>query len=517
MSIERRNILMVQLDQLSACSLSAYGNEVSYTPNIDRLAARSVVFDNAYCNFPVCCPSRASMMTGRLATRIGVYDNASELPATVPTIAHFLRTAGYRTILSGKMHFVGPDPLHGFEERLTPEIYSSDLLTLPDWSSPDVDEFASDAAETLIKAGTAPRTVQMDYDEEVRFAARQALFDLARSPDNRPFFLLASFTHPHDPYICREEDWAIYDSRIVGMPKMTGVPKDARDTHTDRIYAHYNLDDPRITPDLIQKARRAYFGSLTYADRCVGELISALDDVGLRDQTVIIFTSDHGDMLGERGMWFKKVFYENAVRVPLMIEYPGVAPGRRSQIVSLVDLLPTLRDIAHSDADPWPLDGESLLPLARSRFGNRNRAALAELTCEGVPEPVVMVRKCRYKLIHALEAGSLLYDLENDPDESADLSNDPSHAEVLADLLQDVETTWGDLRELKASVLNSQKRRRFVAAALEQGKFNSWDAHDPSGDGARYLRHGKSYNRWNYHGVDHLRNRLAERPERKIE
>ncbi|MEE4208446.1 MAG: choline-sulfatase, partial [Parvularcula sp.] len=431
----------------------------------------------------------------------GSYDNAAELAATTPTLAHYLRAAGYQTALAGKMHFIGPDPLHGFEERLTPEIYSADLMTLPDWSDPSVDEFASDASEALEKAGPAPRTVQIDYDEQVFAAARQKIFDLARSDDLRPFFLAASFTHPHDPYICQPGDWDLYESVEIDRPHMTRAPKEGRDTHTSRIYDHYNLDSRKITLDLVENARRAFYGSLSYADRLLGGLLDALQDAGLADNTIVILTSDHGDMLGERGMWFKKVFFDNAVRIPLMISYPGIQSRRVTDVVSLVDLLPTFLDIAGTEA-VGRLDGHSLMPFVMGDASEHPGIAYAEITCEGVPEPVVMVRTGEYKLIYSAEAEPLLYDMVNDPFETKNRAADPEYGEVLTTLVAHVEATWGSLPELKTRILESQKIRAFVADALSRGKFHSWDSHDPAGGGERYLRRGKSYNAWNYSGLD---------------
>ena len=160
------------------------------------------------------------MMSGRLASAIEAWDNAAEFRASIPTMAHYLRHLGYQTALCGKMHFVGPDLLHGFEERLTPEIYSSDFMTLPDWSESERDDYASDAYEALCEAGPAPRTVQMDYDEEVAFQAKRKLYDLARTDDPRSFLLVVSFTHPHDPYICRQEFWDLFPDAEIDMPRV---------------------------------------------------------------------------------------------------------------------------------------------------------------------------------------------------------------------------------------------------------------------------------------------------------
>src|SRR3954453_13469046 len=175
------NILMIMADQLSALALRAYGNSVVRTPHLDRLAAQGVVFENAYCNFPLCAPSRASLMSGQLASRIGVYDNAAEFAASVPTLAHGLRALGYATCLSGKMHFVGPDQLHGFEERLTTDIYPADFGWTPDYRHPDQRiDWWYPTLGSVTGAGIAETTNQLEYDDEVAFHAMQKLYQLSR-------------------------------------------------------------------------------------------------------------------------------------------------------------------------------------------------------------------------------------------------------------------------------------------------------------------------------------------------
>jgi len=342
---ERRNIILLMIDQQAASALSVYGGRTAKTPHIQALADRGVVFENAYTNFPVCAPSRFSMMSGQLASNIEGYDNAAEFKASIPTFAHYLRYLGYQTILCGKMHFIGPDQLHGFEERLTPEIYSADFLTMPQWDGED-DDFATDAHEALVEAGPVPRTVQMDYDEEVEFHAVQKLYDLARSDENRPFQLTISFTHPHEPFLCKQEFWDRYRDDEIALPTVPRFDESQLDEHSLRTYRHYNLSAPGITDQHICNARRAYYGSMSYVDDKVGRIMNVLRETGLLDNTVIFLTSDHGEMLGERGMWFKKVFYQNAVNIPLIVSGPGIEPRRVEENVSLVDLLPTFIDIA---------------------------------------------------------------------------------------------------------------------------------------------------------------------------
>ena len=179
------NILFIQVDQLTAESLKAYGNSVCHTPNLDRIAAEGIVVDDAYCNFPLCSPSRASMATGKLCSKIGAYDNAAELPASVPTYAHYLRAAGYQTVLCGKMHFIGPDQHHGFEKRLTPDLYPADFSWVPNWG--DEGERDTNDTRSVTISGICERSVQIDFDNLVTYNAIQHLYDMARSSDDRPF------------------------------------------------------------------------------------------------------------------------------------------------------------------------------------------------------------------------------------------------------------------------------------------------------------------------------------------
>ncbi len=507
------NILFLMTDQQAASALSAYGGSTARTPHIQGLADRGVVFENAYTNFPVCAPSRASMMSGQLASKIECYDNAAEFRASVPTLAHYLRFLGYQTTLCGKMHFIGPDQLHGYEERLTPEIYSADFRTLPQWEGED-DDFATDAHEALLMAGPVARTVQMDYDEEVGFHAEQKLFDLARSADPRSFFLTVSFTHPHEPFLCRQDYWDRYTDQEIELPHVGRFEESELDEHSRRAYRHYNLATPEITDQQIRNARRAYYGSMSYVDDLIGRLLNTLDETGLAEETIVILTSDHGEMLGERGMWFKKVFFQNAVNIPLILCGPGIGPARVCENVSLIDLLPTLVDIADPDRSFKPiqsLSGNSLIPLALGRARDWPDTVFSEMTCEGVDEPVMMVKHGSWKYVYSASLPPLLFNLDEDPCELDDLAGRAATADRESELRALANATWGDLTELRARIVQSQRARLLVREALEKGTVFSWDENPHTSTGARYLRRGKSYNAWNYSGVDRLRERQGPR------
>ena len=220
--MRRPNILVVVVDQLAGTFLPDGPASFLHAPNLARLAERSARFAQTYTASPLCAPARASMMSGMLPSRTGVYDNAAEFASSIPTFAHHLRRAGYRVILSGKMHFVGPDQLHGFEERLTTDIYPADFGWTPDYRRPGerVDWWYHNLG-SVAGAGVATITNQYEYDDEVAHFAAQKLYDLARGQDGRPWCLVASFTHPHDPYVARRRYWDSTRSRLHSYLPLT--------------------------------------------------------------------------------------------------------------------------------------------------------------------------------------------------------------------------------------------------------------------------------------------------------
>ena len=362
----RPNILILMVDQLNGTLFPDGPADWLATPHLKRLASRSVRFPVTYTASPLCAPGRASFMSGQLPRRTRVYDNAAEFASDIPTYAHHLRRAGYQTCLSGKMHFVGPDQLHGFEERLTTDIYPADFGWTPDYRKPgERIEWWYHNLGAVPAAGVAETTNQMDYDDEVAFHGCRKLYDLARTGDDRPWCLTISFTHPHDPYVARQQYWDLYaDCDHLDAPG-PAMGYDDLDPHSRRIFDANDWRSYDITPENVRAARRAYFANLSYLDDKFGEILGLLDRLALAENTVVLFTSDHGDMLGEKGLWFKMSFYEGSARVPLMIAAPGLALGRIDAPVSTLDIVPTLADLAGVSLDevlPWT-DGESLLPL----------------------------------------------------------------------------------------------------------------------------------------------------------
>ena len=471
------NILLFMTDQLTASVLSAYGGPVCRTPNLDRLAAAGTVFEQAYCPYPLCAPSRFAMMSGRLASRIGAWDNGSEFPASVPTFAHYLRAMGYYTCISGKMHFVGPDQMHGFEERLTTEIYPADFSWTPAPEERDAENrFGAgvSSVETILDAGPMARTMQIDYDEDVIHHAVREVYVRARSADTRPLMMTVSLTQPHDPYVTTRAWWDLYEGVEIDPPGVAPIPLDGRDPHSRMLHAHYGQDRIEIDAEATARARRGYYGMISHIDAMLGRLLDAFAEAGMAENTVVIFASDHGDMMGERGMWFKKTLFEPAIRVPLIIRGPGIPRGRVGVPVSLLDLFPTLLDLAGAPAGTirTPLDGESLAPLLAGHTGHG--PVRAEHLDGGTDAPRVMIRDGDHKLVLSRAYPPMLHDLRADPRELADLAGVPEARADLDRLTALAETTW-DLDALAAEKRASQTSRFVVNAALHQGRRQPWD------------------------------------------
>ena len=490
---EQPNLLILMADQLGAGALPAYGGRTALTPHIDALAAEGVVFERFYCNSPLCAPSRFSMLSGRLPAAIGAYDNAAEFPAQVPTFAHYLRRQGYRTVLSGKMHFCGPDQLHGFEERLTTDIYPADFGWTPDWTRFEERPGWYHTMDSVVSAGPCVRTNQIDFDDEVVFAARQRLFDIARDADPRPFCMVVSLTHPHDPYVIPQPYWDRYAGVEIPLPRVAApsVP----DPHSQRLAHVVGLGLQPITAEQVRAARRAYYGAVAYVDDQLGALRTTLDAAGFGADTIVLLLADHGDMLGERGLWYKMSFFEGACRIPLIVHAPQRFRARRvSGCASLLDLLPTLTELGAGGAaveHATPLDGVSLVPELEG--ADRRDEVVGEYLAEGAVAPLVMLRRGRYKFVHSPVDPDQLYDLQADPDELVNLATVAAHAGRVREFRAEVARRWS-LEAVHAAVLASQQRRRLVYAALRRGRYAPWDF-QPLRDASRlYIRNDQELN-----------------------
>ncbi|WP_293268767.1 choline-sulfatase [Neptunomonas sp.] len=488
MSQDQPNILFIMADQMAAPALQMYGGNTAKTPHLDALAEKGVVFDSAYCNSPLCAPSRYVLMSGQLPSKIGAYDNAAEFPADIPTFAHYLRSSGYRTALSGKMHFCGPDQLHGFEDRLTTDIYPADYGWFPDWENFENRPTWYHNMSSVTQAGPTMRTNQLDFDDEVVFHAQRYLFDHARGSDERPFCLTVSMTHPHDPYAIPQEYWDRYTNEEIELPSFELLPEE-QDPHSKRLLHVYQMDRNNITDQEIRNARRAYYGAISYVDDQIGKLMKALEDTGLIDNTIVVFSGDHGDMLGERGLWYKMSYFEPSARVPMVVCAPKHFDAKHvSASVSTMDLLPTFAELANKGKTPeyaMPIDGRSLMPHLTGGVGHDE--VIGEYMGEGVIAPMFMIRRGDYKYICSQPDPDQLFDLTADPQERINLAENPAHIELLSDFRKEAAERW-DSDAITRDVIISQKRRRLIAAAHKQGKSPQWD-HQPVFDASTmYMR-----------------------------
>lgn len=492
--MKRPNILIVMVDQFNGTLFPDGPADFLHAPNLTALAGRSLRFANTYTASPLCAPARASFMSGQLPSRTRVYDNAAEFASDIPTYAHHLRRAGYHTVLSGKMHFVGPDQLHGFEERLTTDIYPADFGWTPDYSKRGerIDWWYHNLG-SVTGAGVAEITNQMEYDDEVAYHATSKLYALSRRLDDRPWCLTVSFTHPHDPYVARRKYWDLYENSPALEPRIRALPFADHDPHSKRLLEACDYRAFDITQDHIRRARQGYFANISYVDDKIGEILDVLERGRMAEDTIILFASDHGDMLGERGLWFKMCFFEGSARVPLMIAAPGWKPGQIDTPVSTLDVVLTLAGLAGLDIAalrPWT-DGVDLAPVAR---GACERGPVPmEYAAEGSVAPLVALRAGRYKLTLCTVDPPMLVDLAADPDERTNLAEDPEYAGTLSALQAQIHARW-DLPAYDAAVRESQTRRRVVYEALRNGAYFPWDYQPLQKASERYMRNHMDLN-----------------------
>lgn len=479
------NILIIMADQLTASLTSTYGHPVVKTPNLDRLARGGVRFDTAYTNCPLCAPVRAVMFSGQYVSRTRSYDNACPFPSDTPTFAHSLRFAGYEVVAAGKMHFVGPDQLHGLERRLTTDIYPSDFSWSPTWE--DVIEsmnrpLAGKWAESSPNTGSCDWSMQLDYDEEVQFRALEFLrahrqCDLPKRENQRPFCLFMSYTHPHPPYLAPRKFWDMYEDAEIDVPEIPDNLEEIR-SPMDR-WLHYFEgipDDIKQDKEIIRRIRRAYYGMVSYVDAKVGELLDTLEEMGLSENTAVIFTSDHGDHLGERMLLEKRTFYESSARIPLIASFPNQWPCGHvcTEPVSFVDFFPTLAEIAQSPL-PEGIDGRSFVELLEGRQSSSpERLAISESHSEGVASLTFMVRKGAYKYIYIHGHGKQLFDLTADPTEVHNLTGKPEFIEIEQALHHELCSRF-DFDRVTMEVQRTQREHVYIREAMRQGTKINWD------------------------------------------
>lgn len=456
---DKPNILILMVDELNVAASGVYGHPFVQTPNMGRLATSGVTVERAYCNSPLCVPSRAAFMTGRYPHQLGVYDLASPLSSAEPTWAHLFNAAGYETVLSGKMHFVGPDQRHGFQQRLVEDCHGEGTHHgVPDWDAPI--RRTGKPSERLVAAGRAGRTRYTDYDTSVRDETVQYLQAYAQGEAEKPFVLCASFISPHFPLVVPEKYFDLYYPDFADLPSHPELPEHPK---YRRIQQMFSLEGP-FDEETIRRCRAAYYGLVTFVDEQIGGILDALEESGLAENTFVLFTGDHGDMLGERGLWWKSSFLEGSARVPMVCSFPGKLPAgeRRDNVVSLVDVFPTLLDVANIPCPDF-LEGSSFLPLLQEGDPYWKDEALIECLAHTALHPEAALVKGKYKFIYGMHEAPQLFDLESDPNELVNLAQQARYRSLVSQFERELLSRW-PAEQIDREVRQSQRLRRYVAA-----------------------------------------------------
>ncbi|MDP6349237.1 MAG: sulfatase-like hydrolase/transferase [Chloroflexota bacterium] len=456
----RPNFLIFMTDEHDPGVSSPYGHPFMETPAMQRMADAGAVFENAYCNSPLCVPSRSSFMTGKHLHRIRVWNNSMSLGSDQPTWAHRMRAAGYETCLAGKMHFVGPDQMHGFDRRIVPEIHGlgGGDFGLTDW---DVGRMKPNTIRLHDDPGPGPHP-HMDHDDEVVRQSTAFLSEPERQ--EKPWVLCSSIFTPHYPFIARPEYYYNYYPEHADLPDIPEGHLEDQHPQSKRLREYFSCNG--VPEEQVRKARAAYYGLVEFADSCIGHILDSLESNGLADNTVVIYVADHGEMNGEHGMWFKCSFYEQASRIPLIIYWPGVteAGSRFDQVTSLLDVVQTMLDIGEADATGT--DGISLQPLLRGDDEDAEGIAFCEYEAHGTDRAERMVRRGRYKLNYYHGEPPELFDLEDDPGEMNDLAADPASAGIVQELTALVLDGW-DPDAIEADVRHRQDEIKIVVDGMD--------------------------------------------------
>jgi choline-sulfatase len=474
----RPNILVIMSDEHAPMFSHAYGHPRIETPHLDALAAGGTLFEDAYCPSPLCVPSRAAFVAGKHVHRLGAWDNGAPFPSETVTFAHLLRAAGYEVALDGKMHFVGPDTLHGFERQLTRDAHrepDAPTITGREWTDPH--PLGGPRARGRIEAAGPGRAGHLDFDDAVEAAALDWIRERAPAGGRRrdtPWCLVAGFLAPHFPLVVPQPYFDRYYPDNVDLPVYPPDHLGAQHPAHERVRRTFDLYD--YTEEQIRVARAAYYGLVTYMDDKIGRLLGALRESGQLEHTVVVYTSDHGELAGDHGLWWKNSFYEQASRVPLVVSWPGaplaVPVGARFPgAVSLLDLTRTLVDLAGAP-DPGDLDGDSLLPALRAlAAGGPGGArtlwkdeAIVEYYGHATNRPQRMLRAGRWKYAYYHGEPSELYDLATDPQEFDNRAGQPEVAAVEGALRRRLLADW-DPDAVEGEVRRSQRARQLIGRA----------------------------------------------------
>jgi choline-sulfatase len=463
------NLLYIMSDQHTQRVTGCYGDPLVRTPALDRLAARGVTFENAYTASPICLPTRMSALTGCYPATQECWTNTDMLPSDRATFAHALGAAGYTPILVGRLHAIGPDQLHGFARREVGD-HSTNWVGGSRHDMGVLEKTNDPYRVSLQKSGPGQSAYEL-HDVDVTAAACAVLEEIAArrsAGDDAPFAVCVGYMLPHQPFVAGKAEYDLYAGK-VGMPDLP--PPDPAREHPWIRQWRQSTGTLDVTAEETLRARAAYYGLVTRMDALIGQVLDRLEALGLAEDTLVIYTSDHGDQIGERGLWWKMTFYDESAKIPMILSWPGRLPHgeRRHQVVNLVDLTPTLLDAMAAPALP-NADGRSFLAVAKDGGSPWIDETFSEYCSDGVepwagnaPVQHRMIRSGRWKLCYYHGYRPQLFDLERDPREMHDLAEDPAYRSVREALVARVLAGW-DPHAIARRVLQRRRDKEILAA-----------------------------------------------------
>ncbi|MFP4177026.1 MAG: sulfatase-like hydrolase/transferase [Candidatus Brocadiia bacterium] len=443
--MRKPNILIVLSDQHGRPYSGCYGHPTVQTPNIDRLAERGVRFENAYCDSPLCVPSRSAFITGKRVSTVEQWDNNTVLEPAEPTMGHRLINAGYDAVLCGRMHFNGDDKCHGFRAQIAKDPDAN--ATIPNWAA----------------GGEVPGHDLTDISGRPRVGSGVELDDLAesmaieyierRSQEESPWAMVVGLKHPHGPWNAEQKYWDMYEEEEIQLPRGEN-PADDHPIH-NRNRRLRNMPEGGFTEEVQRRNRMGYYAVISRMDDKIGNVLDALERSGQMENTVVVYISDHGEMLGEHDLWMKSSLFEESIGVPMIISIPGREAETRTENVTLKDLTATVCDYA--GAELGGMDGRSFRGVLDGEVEWDNYM-LCEYYATWTDRPLAAFRRDDLKLMAAPEDPVQLFDLARDPGETRDVSSAPEYRDARNELLKELESMW-DGEKLWKRVIASQKRR----------------------------------------------------------
>ena len=442
---ERPNILLIISDEHNASVTGCYENRIVRTPNLDALAAGGVTFSSAYCNSPLCVPSRLSLTSGKYIHRVGAWSNNSWLPGDdTPSIARVLSRAGYEPLLCGKMHY---DATRRYGFRLVEQIGNSSFKT-GTGRRRKADDLEPQPGLSGRFRQFHPGSDSGILSHDRRVTAGVSKFLNARKKSDKPFFLIAGYLAPHFPLIVAQKYWDMYKGKVP-MPKIPPGHLESQVRNWKHLRTGFNMED--VPDDIVRKGRELYYGLTTWFDKQVGTILDVMKRRGLADNTVVIYTTDHGENIGEHGLWWKNCMYEHAARVPLIINWPKRWKGgqRRTGACSLVDLVQTVAELA-GGRTPGDWDGESLCAWMDDAGTKWKDRAVSQYYAHNICSGYAMLRSGKYKYIYHTKPDGRhdvereLYDLAADPGEFTNLAARAEHRQLIEGMEGDLFKELGE-------------------------------------------------------------------------